>query len=164
VQTLLARDAVPLSRSKFPRQSFFHRHSLSLIAVGVLGAWIVLYARSDPKSHAGAFYGNAIADWSGTVCIVIGTKYLFERGSAESRSVPRRPRNKLARALLPHSLSIALVLTGLGWLVLYSRVDPQEKWGQVVGNILSEWVQMLGIVLLTKSFLEVHSQESRSGR
>jgi hypothetical protein len=136
---------------------------LSLIAVGVLGVWIVLYARSDPKTHAGAFYGNAIADWSGTVCIVIGTKYLFERGSAESRSVPR-PRNKLARALLPHSLSIALFLTGLGWLALYARMDPQEKWGQVVGNVLSEWVQMLGLVLLTKTFLEVHSQESRPGR
>ncbi len=149
---------------KAPRESFWHHHSLSLIAVGILGVWILLYMLSDPKTHAGAFYGNAIADWSGTVCIVIGTKYLFERGSSESRSVPRRHRNKLVRALQPHSLSIALVLTGLGWLALYARMDPQEKWGQVVGNILSEWVQMLGIVLLTKSFLEVHSQESQRDR
>ena len=28
--------------------------------------WLVLYARADPSSHWGAFYGNSIADWFGS--------------------------------------------------------------------------------------------------
>jgi len=147
-----------------PLARFFHRHSLSLVALAILTAWIVLYARSDPKTHAGAFYGNAVADWSGTVCIVIGTKFLFERGSEESWRPPRLRKSPLTDFLLSHSLTIVLALTGLGWLWLYTRMDPTAKWGQVVGNVLSEWVQMIGLVLLTKEFYEKRSTESRSVR
>jgi hypothetical protein len=31
----------------------------------------------------------------------------------------------------------------------------------VVGNIVSEWTQIFGMVLLTKKLLESHSKESR---
>jgi len=39
-------------------------------------------------------------------------------------------------------------------------VDSESKWGQVVGNIVSEWTQILGLVLLTKRLIEWHSKES----
>jgi hypothetical protein len=32
----------------------------------------------------------------------------------------------------------------------------------VVGNIVSEWTQILGLVLLTKRLMEWHSKESKS--
>jgi hypothetical protein len=37
---------------------------------------------------------------------------------------------------------------------------PSSRWGQVVGNIVSEWTQILGLVLMTKRLLEVGSKES----
>src|SRR5690349_8552456 len=77
-------------KTRHGRVNFFHFHSLSLVALAVLGLWLFLYTRSDPNRHAGAFYGNAIADWSGSLIIIIATKYFFEAGSEESRPVPRR--------------------------------------------------------------------------
>jgi len=52
--------------------------------------------------------------------------------------------------LIDHSLTIALVVTGVIWCVAYARMDPTGKAGQVVGNIVSEWTQILGLVLITK--------------
>jgi hypothetical protein len=40
-------------------------------------------------------------------------------------------------------------------------MDPNGKWGQVVGNIVSEWTQIFGLVLLTKKLMEVGSKESK---
>ena len=148
-------------RKKGPLLEFLHFHSLSLAAIAILVLWIFLYVRSDPKTHAGAFLGNSVADWSGTLFLVIGTKYFFETGSAESRRVPRHLRNPVLDFLLRHSLTIFLVVTGIGWLLLYRSQDPQSPWGEVVGNVLSEWVQMIGIVFLTKKLLESGSKESR---
>ncbi len=147
-----------------PRAGFLRRHSLSLAAAGVLLAWIVLYVRADPRTRAGAFFGNAIADWSGVVCLVVATKYFFERGSEESRPAPALRRGSIADFLLAHSLTLVLALTGLVWLWLYLHMDPNAKWGQVVGNVLSEWVQMIGLVLLTKGLFEEHSRESHGVR
>ena len=62
--------------------------------------------------------------------------------------------------LLGHSLSIFLLVTGICWVGLYVHVDSESKWGQVVGNIVSEWTQILGLVLLTKRLIEWHSKES----
>ena len=65
---------------------------------------------------------------------------------------------------LPRPMLIAgvwFLLTGLAWFVLYARMDANSKWGQVVGNICSEWVQTLGLVLLTKKLIERNSRESR---
>jgi hypothetical protein len=54
-----------------------------------------------------------------------------------------------------------LALTGLAWILLYARMDSEAKWGQIVGNIVSEWTQLLGLVILTKKLIEDKSNESR---
>lgn len=64
---------------------FFRRHSLSIVSGVILLTWIVLYSRFDPQTHWGAFFGNAIADWTGLLVVVLATKYMYEIGSAESR-------------------------------------------------------------------------------
>jgi len=128
--------------------------------MAILGAWIVLYVVSDPSTHLGSFFGNAIADWSGVVVMMFATKYLYERGSAESRRPPRALLSPTWERLRDHSLSIFLLVTGVGWTVLYVLMDSESKWGQVVGNIVSEWTQVLGLVILTKRLIERHSKES----
>jgi hypothetical protein len=142
-------------------RGFFYRHSLSIVSIALLGLWVILYAYSDPTTHLGAFFGNAIADWSGSVIIVVGTKYLLEYQSAESRRVPGRLKNPIADFLWRHSLLIFLGVTGAGWAVLFWRAGVSSKWGQVAGNIVSEWVQMAGLVFLTKGLVERGSKESR---
>jgi hypothetical protein len=57
---------------------------LSIASAGILIVWICLYRVSSPGTHIGSFFGNAIADWSGVVVMVIATKYWYEKGSAES--------------------------------------------------------------------------------
>ena len=96
------------------RRSFFHRHSLSIVAIGLLTLWIVLYRYSDPATHLGSFFGNAIADWSGSVVIILGTKYLLEVRSAESRRVLGHLDNPVLDFLWRHSLLIFIILTGIG--------------------------------------------------
>ncbi len=147
-------------RSAFRR--FVYNHSLTLVSVLILGAWVILYRRADPHTHLGAFYGNAIADWSGTVLIVIATKWLFEKGSVESRRMPRHFKNRVREFLMSHSLTLFVVVTGFGWMVLYSALNPMDKWGEVVGNIVSEWTQVLGMILFTKVLIERGSKESRA--
>ena len=143
------------------RRHFLHRHSLSLVAIGLLLVWIVGYRMLDPSTHLGAFFGNAIADWSGSVVIILGTKFLYEVGSAESRPVKGKERSPWLDTLHRHSLLIFIVITGIGWALLFMRMNPESKWGQVIGNIVSEWVQMAGLVFLTKRLLEIGSKESR---
>jgi len=141
--------------------SFLHEHSLSLTAGGILTLWILFYAFSDPNTHLGSFFGNAIADWSGVVVMLLATKYMYEKGSAESRCPPpddsRRP---WLDALRDHSLTIFLVLTLGAWAGLFAHLGVNTKWGQVVGNLVSEWVQSIGLVLMTKRLIEFHSKES----
>jgi ABC-type Co2+ transport system permease subunit len=143
------------------RKTFLRRHSLSLATALVLSTWITFYTRSNPNTHWGAFFGNAIADWTGLLVTVLATKYFFEIGSVESRVPPDHWLGPVARLFEDHSLSIFLVITGIGWIWLFARSDPNSKWGQVVGNIVSEWTQIFGTVLLTKHLLEIHSKESR---
>jgi membrane protease YdiL (CAAX protease family) len=142
------------------KRSWFDRHSLSLVAIAILALWTVLYSRADQKTHVGAFFGNAIADWTGLVVMVLATKYLYERGSKESK----QPRGLLPKrweeALRDHSLTIFLVITGGLWIALYAHLDSEAKWGSVVGNIVSEWTQILGVVLMTKRLMEAGSKES----
>ena len=45
----------------------------------------------------------------------------------------------------------------VAWTTLYVSVDSEAKWGQVVGNIVSEWTQIVGLVLLTKQLIERRS-------
>jgi hypothetical protein len=132
-----------------------------MVAVALLIVWIVGYRMLDPKTHLGAFFGNAIADWSGSVVIILGTKFLYEVGSPESRPVKGKERSPWRDFLHRHSLLIFIVITGVGWAFLFARMNPEGKWGQVAGNILSEWVQMAGLVFLTKRLVEIGSKESR---
>jgi len=142
------------------RKRFLHQHSLSIAAIAVLVTWIVLYVFSDPSTHIGSFFGNAIADWTGVVVTVIATKYLYEKGSAESRRPPEELLDPLREWLRNHSLSIFLLLSGIAWVVVFALMNSESKWGQVVGNIVSEWTQLFGLVLLTKRLVERHSKES----
>src|SRR5260370_35597998 len=96
-----------------PRQdSFLKRHSLSIVAISLLLLWIVMYAVSDEKTHLGSFFGNAIADWSGVVVTILATKYLFEKGSSESRVDPNPPASPIRYMVREHSLTIFLLITG----------------------------------------------------
>jgi hypothetical protein len=60
--------------------------------------------------------------------------------------------------LLPYTSSSFCVN---GWLLLFVRVDPESKWGTVVSNMVSEWSQQIGLILLTKKLIEIGSKESR---
>ncbi len=156
------RDIAPKAKkTKSTRKSgFLAQHSLSIATVAILILWIVLYSRSDPKTHWGSFFGNAIADWSGVVVTVLATKYLYELGSAESRKPPLNLRGSVWEVITDHSLTLFLLLTGVCWVVVYKHADPDSKWGQVTGNIVSEWTQILALVILTKRLIEKHSKES----
>src|SRR5689334_6193087 len=98
-------------------QSFLRRHSLSLAALAVVLGLIGLYLHADPATHVGSFFGNAIADWTGVFVTIVMTKFLYEKGSTESK----QPKGILPSAMLEilreHSLTIFLVITGVGWVV-----------------------------------------------
>jgi len=140
-------------------KSFLYKHSLSLATLGVVLALIVLYVRSNPSTHIGSFFGNAIADWTGVLVTVVMTKHLYEKGSRESKQPKGVVPSKTVEFLREHSLTLFLLVTGIGWVVAFGAMDPNSKWGQVVGNIVSEWTQILGLVLLTKRLMEVGSKE-----
>jgi hypothetical protein len=142
-------------------RGFLREHSLGLTVLAVLLLWLVLYVMSDPSTHRGAFYGNAVADWLGTLILVVATKYLYEIGSPESRQPHPRSRGAFMRFLIDHSLTVGLCFTGILWAIFYSRLDVDGKTGQVVGNIVSEWTQIIGIVMITKYTREIGSKESK---
>ena len=142
------------------RHGFWHEHSLSIVTGAFLVLWIVLYGRSGPGTHWGSFFGNAIADWTGAFVMIFGTKFLYEKGSAESRRLPLKMLTPWLERLRDHSLSVFLLVTGLAWLRVYVLMDSESKWGQVVGNILSEWTQVFMLVLMTKRLIERRSKES----
>lgn len=142
------------------KKSFWRHHSLSIAAGAVLALWIALYTRWDEHTHWGSFFGNAIADWTGLLVMVIATKFLYERGSKESKKPPHPLVAWIPDAIRAHDLSIFIVASGIGWIIAFARMDPNGKWGQVVGNIVSEWTQILGVVLLTKFLVEKGSKES----
>jgi hypothetical protein len=140
-------------------QTFFQQHSLSIVSIVILITWLVLYNFSKPGTHLGSFFGNAVADWTGMVVTVLATKWMYEKGSAESRRPPKGWLGPVHHFFRNHSLTIFLVITGIGWTIFYLHSDPQGKWGQVVGNIVSEWTQIIGLVLLTKKLMEIGSRE-----
>jgi hypothetical protein len=146
-----------MKRNIGPKE-FIHEHSLSLTAFGVVVTLIALYCWSNPNSHLGSFFGNAIADWTGVLVTVVMTKYLYEKGSTESRKLKGKRRSRIIEFLREHSLTLILLITGIGWVVAFRAMDPTSRWGQVVGNIVSEWTQILGLVLMTKHLIEVGSK------
>jgi hypothetical protein len=164
VFTVAAEKDEKTKKANHHRKGFLHRHSLGIASLGVLGVWIVLYSMSDGETHWGGFFGNAIADWTGVAVTVFATKYLYEKGSAESRNPHREPKNPIRRFLYDHSLLIFLIPTGLIWTAVFLHSQPGSKWGgQVVGNIVSEWTQLVGLLVLTKKLVEQHSKESAKG-
>jgi hypothetical protein len=149
-----------MRKKRGKQESFLVRHSLSITATAILTLWIVLYRVSDPSTHWGSFFGNAIADWTGMVVMIFATKHLYERGSSESKK-PKKERLPYGlETLREHSLTVFLLATGVIWVIAFARMDSEGKWGEVVGNIVSEWTQILGLVLLTKKLIEWHSKES----
>jgi hypothetical protein len=151
---------VPAKAKSKKKRSFLRRHSLSVACCGVLILWVVLYSVSNPSTHWGSFFGNAIADWSGVVVTLLATTCLYEQGSAESRKPPFSLKGPVWQAITNHSLTIFLLITGAVWIAVYKHSNPNSKWGQVTGNIVSEWTQILALVLLTKRLIEAHSKES----
>jgi len=148
-----------MARAKSSQRNFFSQHSLSVSTGGILLLWFVLYRRADASTHVGAFFGNAIADWLGMFTFVIATKYFYEIGSKESRPPHPHVHVRIARWMIEHSLTIVLVVTGLLWAWLYSRMDVDGKFGQVAGNIVSEWTQLIGLVVMTKYAREIGSKQ-----
>ena len=140
------------------RRTFLQKHSLSLTALAVVLLLIVLYSRSRPDTHLGSFFGNAIADWTGVLVTVVMTKYLYEKGSRESKQPKGQLPSAVVEFLREHSLTLFLLVTGLGWVLAFRGMNPNSRWGQVVGNIVSEWTQILGLVLMTKRLIEVGSK------
>src|SRR5271170_2149846 len=147
-----------MKQTSIPNQ-FLRKPSLGMAALGVVIVLIVLYSRSNPSTHWGSFFGNAIADWSGVLVTVVMTKHLYEKGSAESKKPKGKERPAAIEFLREHSLTIFLLVTGVAWVAAFKTMDPGSKWGQVVGNIVSEWTQILGLVLITKRLMEVGSKE-----
>jgi hypothetical protein len=141
--------------------SFLPKHSLSLAALGVVILLIVLYRWSNPATHIGSFFGNAIADWTGVFVTIVMTKFLYEKGSAESKQPKGILPSAVMEVLREHSLTIFLVITGIAWVLAFRAMDSESKWGQVVGNIVSEWTQILGLVLMTKRLVETGSKEKK---
>jgi len=146
-------------KSSVTAQQLLRKHSLGLATLGVVLLLIALYSRSNPATHWGSFFGNAIADWSGVLVTVIMTKHLYEKGSAESKQPKGKLQSAVTEFLREHSLTLFLVVSGSAWVVAFRAMDPDRRWGQVVGNIVSEWTQILGLVLMTKRLIEVGSKE-----
>src|ERR1700685_2489835 len=148
-----------MKQSRSPNH-FLRKHSLSLAALGVVLLLIALYCVYNPDTHLGSFFGNAIADWTGVLVTVVMTKHLYEKGSSESRQPQGKMRPAVVEFLREHSLTIFLLVTGIAWVLAFRAMNPNSRWGQVVGNIVSEWTQILGLVLMTKRLMEVGSKES----
>jgi hypothetical protein len=96
--------------------AILQKHSLSLAALGVVAGLIGLYCKSNPNTHLGSFFGNAIADWTGVLVTVVMTKYLYEKGSRESNRPKGKRRSALTEFLREHSLTLFLVVTGIAWV------------------------------------------------
>src|SRR5208337_5567377 len=110
-------------------KSFLRKHSLGLGALGVVVTLIVAYIRSDPSTHLGSFFGNAIADWTGVLVTVIMTKHLYERGSAESKNPKSKWGSPTLEFLRSHSLTVFLVITSAAWAFVFSRMDTNKSLG-----------------------------------
>lgn len=143
------------------RDAFLYRHSLSIVSSAVLLTWVILYIPANPDTHWGSFFGNAIADWSGVVATVICTRILYERGNPDCQPRLIRDQNPVMRWLKTHTLTIFFGATLLMWIYAFARMNATSKWGQVVGNVVSEWTQILGVIWLTKRFIEGSSVRDR---
>jgi hypothetical protein len=139
---------------------FLGAHSLTVVVSGIWILWLVLYRTADHETHIGAFFGNSIADWLGTLVFIVLTKYCFEIGSKESKNPRPSGLHNALRFVYEHSLTLVVIGTGVFWVWLFARTEPNSKSGQVYGNIVSEWGQLLALIVMTKYFRERGSKES----
>ena len=93
--------------------------------------------------------------------MALATKRLYEKGSAQSKQPRGILPSRIEELVREHSLTIFFLITGAIWVAVFIHMDAQGKWGQVVGNIVSEWTQILGLVLLTKRLMETGSKDSK---
>ena len=91
---------------------------------------------------------------------IVATKYFVEVGSKESRTAHTHQHQRLLRFCSLHSLTLVVIVTGIGWVLIFARSDPNSKAGQVYGNIVSEWGQLLMLIIMTKYLREQGSKES----
>jgi hypothetical protein len=113
------------------RKQFLHEHSLSLVAFGIVLLLIGLYCVSNPATHVGSFFGNAIADWTGVLVIFVMTKHRYEKGSAESKKPRGKVRSGLLEFLREHSLTLFLwspVCMGVGIQGDESTASGDKSW------------------------------------
>jgi len=45
---------------------------------------------------------------------------------------------------------VFLVSMWFVWIAIFRRMDPSSRSGQVIGNIVSEWTQILGLMWMTQ--------------
>jgi hypothetical protein len=69
----------------------------------------------------------------------------------------------LAEHLRDDSLSRFLLVTGVGWVGLYATMNSETKEGQLVGNTVSEWTEIFGLLRLRKRLIEPRSKQSNPG-
>jgi hypothetical protein len=143
-----------------PWHAFFANHGLTVVVAALVGVWIALYAASDDRTHAGAFFGNCIGDWLGVLAIVVVTKYFRETHTPEGRPASPGVGGPLWQVVRAHSLTIVLVVTWMFWIALDAHASPTSRSGQVYANITSEWGQLVGLVVLTKYFRERGSKDA----
>ena len=136
------RKAMPSKR----RKSFLHRHSLSLVTAFVLCTWITLYIRFNPSTH-----------WAPSSATQSPTGLAFSSQSSP-RSICSRSVRWRAGCPPPWLRPVAhwrILVEHLSgdhrcWVDMAVRQIDPNSWGQVAGNIVSEWTQIFGMVWLTK--------------
>src|SRR6266849_5419666 len=106
---------------------FLRKHSLSLGALAVVIVLVALYRWSSPSTHIGSFFGNAIADWTGVFVTIVMTKFLYEKGSAESKQPKGMVPSAVLELLREHSLTLVLVATGLVWVFVFRAMNPESR-------------------------------------
>lgn len=143
---------------------FLKRHSLSVACAALLALWLSLYSQANPATHWGSFFGNASADWTGVVLTLLATKYLYERAPRKKPAPSANTSEHIQHFIADHKLTLFLLLTGVAWITLYASLDSESKYGQLVGNIVSEWTQILGFVLLTKRFMERSARKQKENQ
>ena len=57
-----------------------------------------------------------------------------------------------------------LLVTWTGWICWYAHIDANGKTGQVVGNVVSEWGQILSLVWFTKYLVEKDRKRAGASR
>jgi len=83
------------------------------------------------------------------------TKQPLRKGLSREAKCGRRQR-MAGRALAYPSFFWS---QAFAWVVAFKAMDPNSRWGQVVGNNRSsQWTQILGLVLMTKRLMEVGSK------